>query len=52
MKQYFVLFCILIFGLVGALADAVAGSVDKYIKELGDPDPKVRAEAAYELSCG
>lgn len=29
-----------------------ASSVDKYIKELKDGNPDVRANAAYELGCG
>ena len=52
MKQLFILFCILVVALAGALTGAVAVNVDKYIKELKSADPKVRAEAAYELSCG
>jgi hypothetical protein len=33
--------------------NAFAGeSVDTYLKQLKDKDPVVRANAAYELSCG
>jgi hypothetical protein len=52
MKQLFILFCIFVVALAGSLSVAVAGNVDKYIKDLKNADPKVRAEAAYELSCG
>jgi hypothetical protein len=29
-----------------------AESTDTYIKQLKDKDPKIRAKAAFELSCG
>jgi hypothetical protein len=32
--------------------DCFGGSVDTYLKELKDKDPAIRANAAYELSCG
>jgi HEAT repeat protein len=35
-----------------ALSAFAGQSVDTYIKQLKDKDPVVRANAAYELSCG
>ena len=32
--------------------EASALDVDRYIKDLKHSDPKVRANAAYELGCG
>jgi len=37
---------------LGSPLAVFAGATDNYIKELADKDPKVRAKAAYELSCG
>jgi len=31
---------------------AVADTTDSYINQLKDPNPDVRAKAAFELSCG
>lgn len=47
-------FSALLLALAAAFcAGSFAGeSIDTYIKQLKDKDPAVRANAAYELSCG
>jgi hypothetical protein len=40
----------LLFGI--SVFQASALDVDKYIKDLKQSDPKVRANAAHELGCG
>jgi hypothetical protein len=52
MKKWSILFCVLVVVSAGSLTEAVAGNVDKYIKQLQSSDAKERADAAYELSCG
>ena len=43
----------LAFVFLGASAlQALALDVDRYVKDLKSPDPKVRSKAAYELGCG
>lgn len=52
MKRLVELTLMLALGLSVFAAMAWASSVDKYIKELKDGNPDVRANAAYELGCG
>jgi hypothetical protein len=40
-----------IVGLLLTVVVAMASSVDKYIMDLKNQDPEIRAKAAYELGC-
>jgi uncharacterized membrane protein len=52
MKRYFIFVILVIFFLGVGVLQTSAMDVDRYIKELKHSDPKVRANAAYELGCG
>ena len=52
MKRYFIFFILVFFVFGVGIFEASAMDVDRYIKELKHSDPKVRANAAYELGCG
>ncbi len=49
-----VLYIVSAFLLLTAIGIAYADddSVDRYIKDLKNADPEIRAKAAYELGCG
>ncbi len=55
MKRTATVAAIVAFGLIACVVQAWAASkadTDNYIKQLKDPDPKVRATAADKLGCG
>jgi HEAT repeat protein len=52
MKRFLICFMLVALFLGASVIQAMALDVDRYIKELKSPDPKVRANAAYELGCG
>ncbi len=52
MRRLAVTACLCVIGLLLCAAGVRAGSSETYIKQLEDQDPAVRANAAYELSCG
>jgi hypothetical protein len=51
MKRFTVCFIAVALCLVFGIAWAARDS-NKFIEQLGDKDPSVRAKAAYELGCG
>ncbi len=52
MKRFFVLVSVILVAAVAGLSWADDSSTDKYIKDLKDGSPEIRAKAAYELGCG
>ncbi len=51
-SSIYALILVLLACTVCCAAEGEEGSTDMYIKQLKDPNPDVRAKAAYELSCG
>ncbi len=44
--------CAALLALLLGISGAWAGSIDQQLENLKSQDPKIRAEAAYELGCG
>ncbi|MEW6114208.1 MAG: hypothetical protein AB1664_18890 [Thermodesulfobacteriota bacterium] len=52
MRRFSLIAALLIFALATGIGSVTARDVDDSIKSLKDPDPAVRARAAYDLGCG
>lgn len=52
MKQSALVLSVILAALGMWACGAAADTTDSYINQLKDPNPDVRAKAAFELSCG
>jgi hypothetical protein len=52
MKRSTLIISVILAALAGWVCGALADTTDSYINQLKDPNPDVRAKAAFELSCG
>ncbi|HMK35630.1 MAG TPA: hypothetical protein VK463_11220 [Desulfomonilaceae bacterium] len=52
MKRFVILASVILVAALSGLSWADDVSTDKYIKDLKDSNPEIRAKAAYELGCG